>query len=92
MKQLSGALKGIEIAGVIKLPDGALAPWKEVLTRTFADLNDEMTAANQRVVLLWDEVPFLLQNVTQRESSSFIVRMGLSFWNMNWGHPNGRLW
>ena len=75
MKQLPGALKGIEIAGVLKLPDGAPAPWKEVLTRTFADLNDEMTTANQRVVLLWDEVPFLLQNVTQHESSKVAMEI-----------------
>ena len=32
MNDLLGALKGTEIAGVIKLPSGTPAPWKEVLS------------------------------------------------------------
>ncbi len=42
MNDLLGALKGTEIAGVLKLPNGTAAPWKEVLTRTFSDLEEQM--------------------------------------------------
>src|ERR1039458_4721091 len=67
MNELLGALKGAEIADVLKLPNGTPAPWKEVLTRTFSDLDEQMVETNQRFVFLWDEVPFLLDNVSKRE-------------------------
>jgi hypothetical protein len=67
MNELLGALKGAEIAGVLKLPNGTPAPWKEVLTRTFSDLDEQMAETNQHFVFLWDEVPFLLDNVSKRE-------------------------
>ncbi len=67
MNDLLGALKGTEIAGVIKLPSGTPAPWKEVLTRTFSDLDEQMAETDQHFVFLWDEVPFLLDNVSKRE-------------------------
>ena len=67
MNELLGALKGAEIAGVLKLPNGTPAPWKEVLTRTFSDLDEQMAGTSQHFVFLWDEVPFLLDNVSKRE-------------------------
>ena len=67
MEQLLGALKGTEIAGVLKLAGGSPAPWKEVLTRTFTDLNEEMEKTGSHLVFLWDEIPFLLDNVSKRE-------------------------
>jgi hypothetical protein len=70
MGQLLGRLKGVEIAGVLKLPDGAQAPWKEVLTRTFSDLEEALSGINSYLVFLWDEVPFLLDNVSKRESAN----------------------
>ncbi|HWW02671.1 MAG TPA: hypothetical protein VNZ64_23430 [Candidatus Acidoferrum sp.] len=70
MEQLLGALRGAEIAGVLKLPGGSPAPWKEVLTRTFTDLNEEMDKAGNHIVFLWDEVPFLLDNISKREGSA----------------------
>lgn len=69
MSELLGAVKGAEIAGVLKLPNGTPAPWKEVLTRTFSDLDEQMAESNQHFVFLWDEVPFLLDNVSKREGS-----------------------
>jgi hypothetical protein len=75
MGQLLGNLQGTEIAGVLKLPTGAVAPWKEILTRTFSDLEDELEAEDLRVVFLWDEVPFLLDNVARREGEGSLVAM-----------------
>jgi hypothetical protein len=68
MEGLLGKLKGMEVAGVLKLPSGDAAPWKEVLIRTFSDLEADLADANKRLVFLWDEVPFLLDNVAKRES------------------------
>ncbi len=67
MSKLLGAVAGTEIAGIIKLPDGTTAPWKEVLTRTFTDIHQEMEKQDQRLLFLWDEVPFLLANLAKRE-------------------------
>ncbi len=67
MKELLGSLKGAEIAGVLKLPSGAAAPWKDVLRRTFSDLEEHAQAQGKRVAFLWDEVPFLVANVKERE-------------------------
>jgi hypothetical protein len=70
MSNLLGKLKGTEIAGILKLPDGTAAPWKDVLSRTFSDLQDEMMATDEFVVFLWDEVPFLIDNVCKREGAN----------------------
>jgi len=65
MEQLAGAIG--EIPGVVKLKDGSPAPWKEVLTRTIADLHEEHESLDERVVFFWDEVLFLLDNIRTEE-------------------------
>jgi hypothetical protein len=70
MEELLGGMKGTEIVGVLKLPGGATAPWKEVLTRTFTDLDEEMRKSGNHFVFLWDEIPFLLDNVSKREGKA----------------------
>lgn len=68
MERWFGRLGGLEIAGVLKLPGGQSAvPWKEVLERTFADLNEAMGSMGKRMVFFWDEVPFLLDNISRKE-------------------------
>lgn len=71
MQELLGKAQGIQI-GPIKLPDGSTAPWKEVLSRTFADIEEAMTelGPRQRMVFFWDEVPYLLDNIAKREGPS----------------------
>jgi len=68
LESFLGIFKGAEIGGVIKLPDGQPAPWKELLRRVFLDLEKNMEESGQRVVFLWDEVPFLLDKVIKNES------------------------
>jgi hypothetical protein len=77
MGDLLGKIKGMEVAGLVKLPDGTAAPWKEVLRRTFADLEEEMVSLgpNQRILLLWDEVPFLLENISKREGAKVAMEV-----------------
>lgn len=77
MADLLGKAAGIEIAGLIKLPDGSPAPWKEVLRRTFADVEETMTTQGSdcRMVFFWDEVPYLLDNIAKREGHSVAMEV-----------------
>jgi len=73
MSDLLGKAAGIQIAGVLKLPNGSVAPWKEVLQRTLQDIEEEMKTLEvesgqpERMLFLWDEVPFLLDNIAKSE-------------------------
>jgi hypothetical protein len=69
MKQLLDLAKGVEISGVLKLPSGASAPWKDVVIKTMSDLQDELANTKKRLVFLWDEVPFLIDNIGRREGA-----------------------
>lgn len=91
MEQLLGAIQGAEIAGVLKLPSGSPAPWKEVLTRTFTDLNEEMERTGSYFVFLWDEVPFLLDNVAKRESSATAMEILDMLRSLGQDYPRIRL-
>ena len=77
MSDLLGKAAGTEIAGLIKLPDGSPAPWKEVLRRTFADVEEAMTAQGSdcRMVFFWDEVPYLLDNIAKREGHAVAMEV-----------------
>ena len=91
MEQLLGALKGTEIAGVLKLPNGSAAPWKEVLTRTFTDMNEEMERSGSHFVFLWDEVPFLVDNVARREGATTAMEILDVLRSLGQDYPRVRL-
>ena len=55
---------GTEIAGVITLPPAARREWKTVLEKAFEDLAE---AQDTHVLFVWDELPFMLQKVIDRE-------------------------
>jgi hypothetical protein len=77
MQDLIGQARGSKIAGVIELPNGTQAPWKEVLRRTFADIEEAMVAlgSNQRMLFFWDEVPYLLDNIARREGANVAMEV-----------------
>lgn len=52
-------LGGTEFSG-FKLPEIAAPHWKALLTQTIADLVENQS---RTVVLLWDEVPYMLDNI-----------------------------
>jgi hypothetical protein len=66
-KELFKVLGGTEIGGVFKLPEKAVAPWKDVLTRAVEDLIHENDASGTKLLFLWDEMPFMLANLRDRE-------------------------
>ena len=59
-------LNGIEFAG-IKFPDIAKAHWKILLTRAIEDLVENQ---DRQVVFLWDEIPFMLDNIGKVDSAA----------------------
>jgi hypothetical protein len=69
MEFLKG-LGGIEIGGLVKLPDSAQPPWKEVLTHSIEDLVHECDHQSDRLLFLWDEVPFMIGNIRYREGAT----------------------
>jgi len=52
-------LEGAEFSG-FKLPEIAAPHWKELLTKTIADLVENQ---DRTVILFWDEVPYMLDNI-----------------------------
>jgi len=66
-RELFAALGGTEIGGLFKLPEKATAPWKDILTRTIEDLIHENDASSGKLLFLWDEMPFMLANIRDRE-------------------------
>jgi hypothetical protein len=67
VKDLFMALEGVEVSGIVKLPEKAGAPWKDVLTRAIEDLVHENDASGSKLLFLWDEMPFMLANIRDRE-------------------------
>ncbi|MCB1224530.1 MAG: hypothetical protein KDK99_01855 [Verrucomicrobiales bacterium] len=70
MGNLLGKMAGAEIAGILKLPDGSAVPWKEVLSRTFADIDEAMVARGDeaKMVFFWDEIPYLIGKIAKNDS------------------------
>ncbi len=70
MGKLLGKASGTEIPGVLKLPEGRIVPWKDVLRRTFADVAEAVEEQGKRFVFLWDEVPFMLGKIEASEGAA----------------------
>jgi hypothetical protein len=66
-KELFLALGGTEIGGIFKFPEKTGTHWKDVLTRTIEDLVHENDASGTKLLFLWDEMPFMLANIRDRE-------------------------
>lgn len=75
MSQLIDFAKGVEISGVLKLPSGASAPWKDIVIKTMSDLQDELATTKKRLVFLWDEVPFLIDNIGRRDGAAVAMEV-----------------
>ncbi len=62
LRALLKHLGGIEIGGVVKLPEGAAPHWQTLLERTLEDLAEHK---ERTVILMWDELPFMLQKISR---------------------------
>lgn len=61
------SLGGTEVGGVLKFPEGKSLPWKTVLEKSCEDLHAAAESSTARVLFLWDEIPFMLDNIRKRE-------------------------
>lgn len=66
-KEWIAKLGGVEVGGMLRLPPTTAADWKDVLKRSIEDLTGESQKADRRLLFLWDEVPFMLANIRDRE-------------------------
>jgi hypothetical protein len=73
-KEFFGALGGIEVGGIFKLPEKTVASWKDVLTRAIEDLMHE-NDGDTKLLFLWDEMPFMLMNIRDREGEQTAMQV-----------------
>ncbi len=66
-KEWFTAMGGTEIGGLFKLPEKPGAHWKDILSRAIEDLIHENEATGTKLLFLWDEMPFMLANIRDRE-------------------------
>ena len=66
-KELLTKAGGTEVGGLIKLPTKDAASWRDVLKYAIADLMNERAADGERLVFLWDEMPYMLENIRDGE-------------------------
>jgi len=67
-KEWFAAMGGTEIGGFFKLPERVgNSHWKDILVHSIEDLVHENIHSGSRLLFLWDEVPFMLANIRDRE-------------------------
>lgn len=92
MGALLGKAAGSEIMGVLKLPDGQPAPWKDVLRTTFDDMVEALgELPGTRMVFFWDEVPFMLDNIANRQGKDTAMQVLDLLRELSQRHQNIRL-
>lgn len=74
-KEWFTAMGGAEIGGLFKLPEMKGTHWKDVLTRAVEDLIHENDDSGAKLLFLWDEVPFMLANIRDREGEQIAMEV-----------------
>lgn len=64
---LWGSLGGVEVGGLIKIPEQKEKDWKEMLQ---VSINAICNNTDDIIVFLWDEVPYMLQKINAHEIAS----------------------
>ncbi len=90
-KEWFAALGGIEIGGVLTLPEQKGASWKELLTRSIEDLVHENDSNGGRLLFLWDELPFMLANIRDREGEQTAMEVLDTLRALRQTHPALRM-
>ena len=74
-KEWFTAMGGAEIGGLFKLPEMKGSHWKDILTRAVEDLIHENDDSGAKLLFLWDEVPFMLANIRDREGEQMAMEV-----------------
>jgi hypothetical protein len=64
------ALGGLEVGGILRLPESKGPSWKVALERLLGDL---LHSTGQRTILIWDELPWALQKIARTEGEPVVV-------------------
>jgi len=93
MAALLGKAAGAEIMGIVKLPNGQPLPWKDVLRTTFDDIAETLRESGiaQRMVFFWDEVPYLIENIAERQGKDTAAQVLDILRELSQRHDNIRL-
>ncbi len=62
------SIGGTEIAGMVKLPEGKKADWRDTVEKLFEGVSSQPSEA--RLLLLFDEIPYMLQKISAYEKRS----------------------
>ena len=72
-RQFMEELGGVEFSGIVKMPNKMLTRhWKTLLTKTIEDLVEHQ---DHTVILFWDEVPLMLDNIKKRNGEDTAMEM-----------------
>ena len=66
VRKFLNQIGGLEVSG-IKIPQVAATRWKDLLTKIIEDLVENQ---DTQVVLLWDEMPFMLDKIASRDAQA----------------------
>jgi hypothetical protein len=75
-RKLLESLGGAEVGGFFKFPTFKNnAPWKEILTHAIQDIVESAEKQSKRTLLLWDEVPLMLEGIKKREGELVAIEV-----------------
>lgn len=72
-QEFLNSIGGTEIAGVLKLPEGREQHWKPLVIKSIEDLVEHQK--DKKVVFFWDEMPYMLDNIRQREGEDTAIEL-----------------
>jgi hypothetical protein len=66
-------LGGVELGGVLKLPENQQEHWKTLLMRAVEDLGTQESP--KRLLFFWDEMPYMLDSIRQRDGEDVAMEV-----------------
>jgi hypothetical protein len=76
LKKLITAVGGVEVGGILKLPKFEDdSSWKDVLCNSIQGLVEGCESEGLRPLFLWDEVPFMLENIKSRDGEQVAMEV-----------------
>ena len=91
LRSSSRGIGGTEVGGVFKLPESANASWKDILTRSIEDLIKERGERDDRLLFLWDEMPFMLDEIRKRDGELVAMEVLDVLRSLRQDHPDLRM-
>lgn len=87
-RQFLKEVGGLEVGGVLRLPEGKAPEWKNLLTRVMEDLVETHSGP---VVFFWDEMPLMLHNIAKRSGEAAAMEVLDYLRSMRQMHPTVRM-